>query len=304
MGILNEAKREIKIKVPEAFSFAENLKYMSRSDNECMYDIKDNKIYKAIPLKGETFLIEIRSENDRDLIIQFITRDPSQKQVFSGVEKYVKEWFDLDRDLEPFYELAKSDPLLKKPVHDCYGLRIVGITDLFEALCWAIIGQQINLPYAYTLKRRFVESFGRHIEWEGQKYWLFPTPDEIVKLSVADLAQLKMTTKKSEYLIQVAKLISEDELSKEKLLEAGDIDKAEKMLVKIRGIGPWTANYALMRCLRFPSAFPIDDVGLQNAIKHLLSTDKKPTKGEILKMSSGWANWEAYATFYLWRVLY
>jgi DNA-3-methyladenine glycosylase II len=76
------------------------------------------------------------------------------------------------------------------------------------------------------------------------------------------------------------------------------------MLVNIRGIGPWTANYVLMRCLRFPSAFPIDDVGLQNAIKHPLGRDKKPTKDEIMKFAGNWTNWESYATFYLWRFLY
>lgn len=59
-----------------------------------------------------------------------------------------------------------------------------------------------------------------------------------------------------------------------------------------------------MRCLRFPSAFPIDDVGLQNVIKLLTESDEKPTKDEIKEYASAWKNWESYATFYLWRVLY
>jgi DNA-3-methyladenine glycosylase II len=87
-------------------------------------------------------------------------------------------------------------------------------------------------------------------------------------------------------------------------LESRNFKEVEKSLIKIRGIGPWTANYVLMRCLRFPTAFPIDDVGLINAIKTLLNMDRKPTKDEILALSIPWANWESYATFYLWRVLY
>ena len=200
--------------------------------------------------------------------------------------------------------MAEHDILLKQAVTQFYGLRNMGIPDLFEALCWGILGQQINLSYAYTLKRRLVESFGRSMEWEGKRYWLFPNPEDIAQLTVEDLSELKMTVKKCEYLIGVAQLMVEGSLSKELLRSVGDFKVAEKMLTKIRGIGPWTANYVLMRCLRFSNSFPIDDVGLHNAIKHVLGTSRKPTKEEILKLAAPWKNWESYATFYLWRFLY
>ncbi|GED17404.1 HhH-GPD superfamily base excision DNA repair protein [Aneurinibacillus migulanus] len=142
------------------------------------------------------------------------------------------------------------------------------------------------------------------MEYDGEKYWIFPTPHDIASLTVEDLSILQMTVKKCEYLIGVAQLMTEEKLSKELLLDIGDYKKTEKMLTKIRGIRPWTANYVLMRCLRIPSAFPIDDVGLHNAIKYLTGTETKPTKEEILQLSTSWKNWESYATFYLWRFLY
>ncbi len=113
-----------------------------------------------------------------------------------------------------------------------------------------------------------------------------------------------MTTRKCEYLIGIAKLITEGKLSKESLLQTQDVKIAEKQLTAIHGIGPWTAHYVLMRCLRFPSAFPIDDVGLHNAIKFITGSQNKPTKNEIKDFAANWTNWESYATFYLWRVLY
>lgn len=142
------------------------------------------------------------------------------------------------------------------------------------------------------------------MECEGKQFWIFPTPYDIAALTVEELHVLRMTVKKCEYIIGVAQLIAEGKLTKELLLNAGDYKQSEKMLVSIRGIGTWTANYVLMRCLRVPTAFPIDDVGLHNAIKYLLGTEKKPTKEEILKLFSNWGNWESYATFYLWRFLY
>ncbi len=59
-----------------------------------------------------------------------------------------------------------------------------------------------------------------------------------------------------------------------------------------------------MRCLRYPDAFPIDDAGLINAIKLVTEMERKPTKEEIRELTSEWKNWESYATFYLWRMLY
>ncbi len=297
--------QELTLYVPKEFSFSENMKYLSRSTNECLFHIKNQRIYKVLQIEQETPIVEISADQDNVITIRFLgDTTPSRKWVRTAIARYVRDWFDLDTDLLPFYELAKTDALLQKAINEFYGLRNIGIPDLFEAICWGIIGQQINLNYAYTLKRRLVENFGRSVECGGEQYWIFPTPHEIASLTVEDLVGLRMTVKKCEYLIGVAQLIVEGKLSKELLLETGDYKKAEKMLVNIRGIGPWTANYVLMRCLRIPSAFPIDDVGLHNAIKYLLGTEKKPTKEEILDLSQAWTNWESYATFYLWRFLY
>jgi DNA-3-methyladenine glycosylase II len=301
----DDTGNELKLVLPKEFNFQENINYLSRSNNECLFHIADNRIYKSIPIGEETPIIEVSSEDANHLIVRFLGESvPTSKNLRADVAQYVREWFDLDRDLRPFYDMAKKDLLLGKAVESFYGLRIIGIPDLFEALCWGILGQQINLSFAYTLKRRFVEKYGRSVMHDGVTYWVFPSPEDIAKLPVEELESLRMTKKKSEYLIGAAKLMVDGKLSKEMLLEIVDYKSAEKMLVKIRGIGPWTANYVLMRCLRYPSAFPIDDVGLQNAIKHRLGREQKPAKDEIMKLAVNWTNWESYATFYLWRFLY
>lgn len=295
----------MRLATPEAFNFQQNLRYLARSSNECMFKVIGNKICKAIPVGHETALVEISAESDDFLSIRFLGHAaPISKQTKDEAAAYIREWFDLETDLRPFYELAEKDPLLRRPAEQFYGLRIMGIPDLFEALVWGILGQQITLHYAYILKRRFVELFGRPVEWDGEAYWIFPSPSDIAGLSAHDLAELKMTAKKCEYIIGIAQMAASGELSKERLRAAGNMKDAEKMLLGIRGIGPWTANYVLMRCLRFPDAFPVDDVGLHNAIKHLLQRKAKPSKAEILKLAASWTGWEAYATFYLWRVLY
>ncbi|MEE3806495.1 DNA-3-methyladenine glycosylase [Lysinibacillus fusiformis] len=299
-----EVNDDIVITLPTIFDMDANLGYLTREKNECMYETENNIMTKVITIGKIQSLVQISIINNKQMVIQFLNDSkPIEKWKRQEIVTYIHEWFDLDNDLTSFYEMAKADPLLKIPVQKFYGLRVIGIPDLFEALCWGVLGQQINLAFAYTLKRQFVEKFGDFIEWNGKKYWVFPSYERIAQLTPADLANIKMTVKKSEYIIGIAKLMASGELSREKLMEM-DFKDAEKSLMKIRGVGPWTANYVLMRCLRFQTAFPIDDVGLINSIKLLQNMNRKPTKDEIMELSIPWKNWESYATFYLWRVLY
>lgn len=302
-----ETNSLLTIQTPDTFRFEQNLGYLARTSNECMYRIEDGFVYKAIANGDDAAVLKVGESSEGGLVMQLLganAEGPAGEKLRTAALKDVQEWFDLERDLTPFYALADSDPLLREAAMRFYGLRLMGIPDLFEALCWGIIGQQINLAFAYTLKRRLVEAYGKPIDHDGHRYWLFPRPEQIASLSVPDLEPLRMTVKKCEYLISVAEAIASGTLSKERLKEAGSLKEAEKLLTGMRGIGPWTANYAIMRCLRLPDAFPIDDVGLHNAIKHQLGMDRKPTKAELLELSKGWSGWEAYATFYLWRLLY
>jgi DNA-3-methyladenine glycosylase II len=295
----------LRIPVPAEFAFLPNLAYLSRSSDENMYVIRDRAIYKAIPFGGRQWLIEVSEGASRELSVRFPIEDAfPEADVLEKVTRYIRDWFDLDTDLAPFYAIAREDDVLRDIVSKEFGLRGIGMPDLFETLCWGILGQQITLSFAYTLKKRFVESFGHSIAYDGMRVGIFPDPALVASLSTGDLTTLQITTKKAEYMIGVAERIADGRLSKEGLLAMGDFKAMEKELVAIRGIGPWTAHYVLMRCLRFPSAFPVDDVGLQNAIKTVLGMDRKPTVDEIRKLAAGWTGWEAYATFYLWRVLY
>ncbi|MGZ4033019.1 MAG: DNA-3-methyladenine glycosylase family protein [Tumebacillaceae bacterium] len=294
----------ITLQPPNEFRFAPNLAYLSRSPHENMHVVDNGKLRKLLTVAGESVLIEISSRDDHELAIRFVDSVPQREEVRSAVVRYVREWFDLDRDLAPFYEMAGHDPLLSKAVEQSYGLRVIGVPDLFEALCWTIIGQQITLSFAYTIKKRLVETYGTCKEWEGQAYWSFPTPDVVAGLSVEQLRELQLITKRAEYMIGVAELFRDGALSKESMMQLGDLNAVQKKLTSIRGIGPWSASYVRMRCFRDPDAFPVQDVGLQNAIRAGLGMDRKPTIEEMHDLAANWGSWKAYATFYLWMTLY
>lgn len=300
-GTWIDHKTQIELMSPSDFNFGECLVFLGRSDGEVLHLVHENSLYKCIKIEEKIVLMKVSMKQEK-LVIEFPDFPPNK---FSRLQaaKYIWNLFDLDRDLKPFYELSEKDAVLSPIVSRHHGLRIIGIPDLFEALSWAIMGQQINLNFAYTLKRRLTEMYGENCEFDGKKMWIFPEPETIAALDISDLQNLQFTMRKAEYILGIARSISDGTLSKEHLLLL-EKEEARNILLSMRGIGGWTADYVLMKCLKDPSAFPIADVGLHNALKTQLGLDRKPSIGEIMKISAGWKGLEAYAVFYLWRSLY
>jgi len=290
------------ITLPNEFSFDECLIFLDRSSNECLHFVQGSKVRKLLKAGNEFVLLEI-SKNKSKLKIETLN-SKSSEIIRKPIRTYITEWFDLKTDIKPFYDVASGSSLIKGLAKKYYGLRLIGIPELFEALCWAIIGQQINLTFAYTLKRRFVESFGEKIQFDGVNYWLFPKPQDILNVTVVDLMKLQFTGKKSEYILDLAHKINLGELPNKSGLKKLGYQEAKNTFLTIRGVGEWTADYVLMKCLRFPEAIPVGDVGLHNAIKNLLPLENKPSIEEINKLSAEWKGWQAYSAFYLWRSLY
>ena len=294
-------KKYIEIDVPEEFSFKQCLVYLNRSDNECLHKIKEEQFYKLLKFEDVNALIKI-SMKDEKLKVTFMAGVPA-KWVRAQAAKYVWDMFDLGTDLTAFYKLAEKDSILKLLTDKYKGLRIIKINDMFETICWAIIGQQINLKFAYTLKKRLVEGYGEKRIYDNKEYFLFPTPKVISKLQVEDLKPHQFTIRKAEYIIGIANLFNKEIIKKEELAIELDYEKLKNRLVSIRGVGNWTADYTIMKCFNINDAFPIADVGIHNALKGILALDKKPTIEDIEKLSVNWKGWQAYATFYLWRCL-
>lgn len=289
------------INPPKIFCFNECLWFLDRGFDDCLYNISDHTIYKAMLIDGEPVLIQIcYADNKIQITSLNKTLTHNNKQY---VAAYVKEWLDLDTDLSEFYQMAKQNELLS-PLISCYhGLTMIGINDLFEALCWAIMGQQINLNFAYKTKRAFVEKYGESIHFNGKQFYLFPTPEKVSKCTVESLKQLQFSANKAKYIINLAGLFNNEEISKRQLSHLKYPDSIRNTLISIKGIGSWTAEYAMMKCFKIKSAFPIQDVGLQNAIKQQLRLQEKPSLEEIKHLSKPWSGWESYATLYLWRSL-
>jgi DNA-3-methyladenine glycosylase II len=290
----------LRIPPPEEFSFQLALTFLKRSPRELLHKVVDDRIQKALYIDNTNIVFSIHYDKP-DLVVEFLNGKPTVNQASATVQ-YIREWLDLDTDLKPFYALCEKDKLLKGLVESFYGYRIVGQPDLFESIVWAVLGQQINLQFAYTLKQKFVEQFGEVVELNGDTFYLFPTAETVSKLSAEQLLSLQFSRQKAAYTINIANAFLAGVISKEKLLNL-PLKEAKETLMTIKGIGNWTANYALMKTFRHADAFPLEDAGIHNAIKNLKKLKRKPTLDEVKKVFKKYKGWEAYATLYLWKSL-
>ena len=286
-----------KIPIPQNFSFQECLWFLDRNYDDCLHEVSQDFVRKLLLIDDIPTLIEI-SEFDNFLIIKVLEGKLSENQIVD----FVKEWFDIERDLMDFYRLLSEDNELAYMNLDYNGLRLLGIPNLFEALCWSIIGQQINLAFAYKLKRKMTEAFGTKLTYENNDYYLFPSSEIVATLQVTDLLPMQFSNRKAEYLIEIAKQFVSGNISKSKL-EQMTTTEAISTLVSIRGIGEWTANYALMKSLKRLDCVTYGDVGLYNALFALKGFPKRPTREQLDQFFEKFRNWEAYMVFYLWRSL-
>ena len=289
-----------KITIPLNFSFQQTLSFLQRSPRELLHRVDGHSVWKALRL-GEKRLLIVVSQSGDYLHVSFAGATPSKVEALQ-VKNYISEWFDLETDLRPFYAMARKDELLRALVKKYHGYRIVGQPDLFESLVWAVLGQQINLAFAYTLKQRFVEGWGEKISYGGYDHFLFPTPQQVAQLTDADLLPLQFSRQKSKYTVNIAEAFASGAVSKEKLQHLSLVEAKEE-LMKIKGVGNWTANYALMKTFRYPDAFPLEDAGVHNAIKNLMGLNEKPTLDKVKRVFKKYKGWEAYATLYLWKSL-
>lgn len=200
-------------------------------------------------------------------------------------------------DPAPFERMARRDPRLSALVARHPGLRIPQTATVFEGLTWAIIGQQINLPFAFRLRRELVSLAGHPA---GGGLIAHPPPSTVARLDYGDLERLRFSRRKAEYLIDAARQIAAEALPVEELPRL-PADEARDRLEKVRGLGPWSSNYVAMRACAFGDCAPLGDTGLAAGLQNLLQLPRRPNLDETRRLMEEFKPFRSFVTFHLWQ---
>ena len=183
--------------------------------------------------------------------------------------------------------LSKKDKKLAKIINKYDGY-LVSRNDPFYSLCRSIIGQQISVKAADSIWLKF-EKIIKKIK-----------PINLIKLSNAKLASIGLSRQKILYL----KIIAKEFLNKTldiKILQKMSDDEAIKSLVRIKGIGIWTAQMFLIFNLNRSNIFPFSDIGLIKAISKNYKKEYPLKKDELDYFKNKWHPYSTVATWYMWR---
>lgn len=232
---------------------------------------------------------------DKNPSLSLAIHFPDQDQ-WSLIADTVKNIFDLDAPVKKIDGHLKNDRFLGNLVTQNPGIRVPGSFNAFELCIRAIIGQQISVKGATTIIGRIADSYGKTLNIPnvfGIKY-LFPGPEV---LADADFKGIGLTKARIATIQNLSTAVLEGQICFHTSIDPAKLRKA---LLDIKGIGEWTAQYILMRTIKFPDAMPCSDLGLLKAI----SSDKRPVPEKQLKeMSTPWKPWRAYAALHLWSSL-
>ncbi len=151
------------------------------------------------------------------------------------------------------------------------GLRVPLMGDVFEALTWAIIGQQINLKFASTLRTGLIRLAGKRAPQGGYAH---PHPEVVAQLQREDLLALKFSRSKADYLIGISQAVALRQLP----LQADSLaaDRLLACLCAQRGIGEWTSNYVMMRGYGLADCTPAGDTGLSSGLQRVFGLSTRP----------------------------
>jgi AraC family transcriptional regulator of adaptative response / DNA-3-methyladenine glycosylase II len=170
------------------------------------------------------------------------------------------------------------------------GARIPQTATEFDAMVWSIVGQQVTVGFAATLRRRLVERWGVPAS-QGLRAPL--RPEDLAHLDESDLTAQQFSRRKAEYLLALSRQPPN--------LTGLSAPRAEATLLATRGFGPWATHYVMMRGLGFGDCVPLGDTGLRSALSRYLRRPVDPK--EVAVLMEPFSPHRTLATLHLWLSL-
>lgn len=283
------------IALPPGYRRQDALGFHGRDTHGLAEQVEGEHIRKGVLLDGVPTVLDVRF-NDIEAMCAVDSADP---RVLPRAREALVNMLGLRIDPAAFAQLAFEDALFAPLIEREPGLRVIQAPTVFEALTWAIIGQQINLTFAISLRRSFIEQAGRA---HPSGLWCYPEAGDVARLDIEQLTTRKFSRAKAETLLRLARLVADGDLDLN-LDASGNIAGVSERLLAIKGIGPWTVNYALLRGYGHPDCSLQGDVAVRTAIGRLLGQDIRPTIAEAEAFLQTYRPQRTMAAAYLWSSL-
>jgi DNA-3-methyladenine glycosylase II len=259
----------------------------------------DGVFRRVLRLDGALHPYEVRwrgSVDDARLDVKVL--DGRSARVRDAVTYEVRRIFGLDFDLVGFYRMAKADPVLADLVSSLYGMRPTLAPGGLEMLVGSIVAQQVNLTFAFTLRARLIRRHGAAVTVDGETVYAFPEARDLARIRVASLRKMQFSTRKAEYIRDVARAVVAGALDLTALAGATNAEVIAR-LTALRGLGRWTADWYLARCLGRGDACPAGDLAVRKAFDRHYGRGRPLSEEAIRRRARAWGDHQTLAIHYM-----
>ena len=207
--------------------------------------------------------------------------------------------------LAPFYRHVEGHPVMDAAVGRLHGLKPSRPPSLFEMAVTAVTEQQISMAAAYQIRTRLVEAFGDGVDAatigeEGSSTYAFPEPDDLASVSVEALRGCGLSGRKAEYILGLAQAVVKGEVDLEGLKDLSD-EEVRATVTGLRGFGPWSADYMLVRGLGRVDCVPATDLGVRTVVGGFLGDGSRMDAEAVRAALAPFEPYRGLAAFYLLR---
>jgi len=206
----------------------------------------------------------------------------------------------LNQPIDVFEESVGQHPELGALINKQSGLRVPVAPTAFEALSWAITGQQISVAAAISIRRKFIQLIGLQ---HSSGLYCYPEARQVAALSIVDLRQAGFSQSKAQTLSTVSRMVVSGELELNYAQKEPPIEHIRQQLMKIRGIGPWTVNYALLRGYGWLDGSLHGDAAVRRGLQVLLNPDEAMDENLTRQWLENFAPWRALVAAHLWELI-
>jgi DNA-3-methyladenine glycosylase II len=261
--------------------------------------LADGVFRRALKRDGIWHGYELRWTEDRDETRLTVSVPETRRaRVVEAALAEVRHICGLDLDVAAFYRASAVDPVLTRLIPRLYGLRPTLSPQAFEMLVSSVCAQQVNLTFAFTVRRRLVQRFGTPVRVGGRTVYGFPEPAVLARADTAELRHMQFTVRKAEYIVGLAQRVESGELVLEGL-DACSNEEIIERVTAVRGFGRWTAEWFLARGLGRGDVCPAGDLAVRKAFAHFYNRGRAVPERAIRRRAARWGHHQNLAVHYL-----
>ena len=285
--------------LPDDFRSADMLKFHHRDALAVAEIVDANSLRKGILWNGSPACLTIGFE-ESSAQVELAVDGISVVGDTEALRKLAQRMLGLDQPIEEFELRYRHHPQLGILIAGQSGLRVPVTASIFEALSWAIICQQISVSAAVTIRRKLILLAAlRH----SSGLYCFPDAQHVADFSDSDLRQVGFSQSKAQCLLTLSRMMIAGELMLEYTGAELSVDRIREQLLKIRGIGSWTVNYALLRGFGWLDGSLHGDLAVRRGLQKLLGISEPISEQQAQQWLAPFSPWCALIAVHLWTFM-